>query len=91
MFIAACSFVPPSFGPCLSIIAGDSLPGSSGGLPGPDFHRLVGSPCLEEIEVPPLLVSRVVDRATSLCTLSAGEAAAALKAEIQVEAGPLGV
>src|SRR5262249_23373836 len=44
-FLTACSFVPPPFGSASRRLPETSLPGSSGGLPGPDFHRLVASPC----------------------------------------------
>src|SRR5262244_1099114 len=44
-FLTACSFVPPPFGSASQRLPEISLPGSSGGLPGPDFHRLVASPC----------------------------------------------
>jgi len=40
---------------------------------------------LEEVEVTPLLVGAVVDRAASPCTLGTGEATPALKVEIEVE------
>ena len=44
-FLTACSFVPPPFGSASQRLPEISLPGSSGGLPGPDSHRLVASPC----------------------------------------------
>jgi hypothetical protein len=44
-FLTACSFVPPPFGSASRRLPEISLPGSSGGLPGPDSHRLVASPC----------------------------------------------
>jgi hypothetical protein len=50
-FLAACSFVPP-FGSASQRSPETSLPGSSGGLPGPHFHRLVASPCLAVVQSP---------------------------------------
>src|SRR5215472_6060953 len=44
-FLTACSFVQPPFGSASRRLPEISLPGSSGGLPGPDSHRLVASPC----------------------------------------------
>src|SRR5262245_19916893 len=44
-FLTACSFAPPPFGSASRRLPEISLPGSSGGLPGPDSHRLVASPC----------------------------------------------
>jgi len=45
-FLTACSFAPPPFGSASQRSPEISLPGSSGGLPGPDSHRLVIQPLL---------------------------------------------